>query len=372
MHVLVTADTLTGTWTYARELVTGLVSRGVKVTFVSFGEIPLPSQTVWMEGLSGLDYRPTAFRLEWMQDSEFDLEDSSNYLQSLVKEVKPDLLHLSQYCYGALPVDVPRLVVAHGDMVSWWMAVHGREPNDTRWFRWYRRTITDGVARASAVVAPSQVMLDGLRAHFASPQRSAVIYNGRNPVYFNPYVTKDDWILSVGRLLDAGKQVSLLTQHAHSLPVCIVGGDKTWESPALPIRADVKVRTGKLDVALKGPQTESQMRTLYSRASIYAATSRYEAFGMSALEAALSRCAIVANDIPVFREIWGDTAVYFRTNDADSLADTLRRLGNDRDQTRTYGNLAYQRARACFTAKRMLDEYLQLYRSLLHARTAAA
>ena len=37
MHVLVTADSLSGSWTYARELVTGLVTRGVRVTLVSFG-----------------------------------------------------------------------------------------------------------------------------------------------------------------------------------------------------------------------------------------------------------------------------------------------------------------------------------------------
>ena len=42
MHVLVTADSLSGSWTYARELVTGLVTRGIRVTLVSFGEIPLP------------------------------------------------------------------------------------------------------------------------------------------------------------------------------------------------------------------------------------------------------------------------------------------------------------------------------------------
>ena len=32
MHVLVTADTMSGSWTYTRELVTGLVTRGVRVT----------------------------------------------------------------------------------------------------------------------------------------------------------------------------------------------------------------------------------------------------------------------------------------------------------------------------------------------------
>ena len=60
MHVLVTTDTLSGVWTYTRELVTGLVSRGMRVTLVSFGEIPLPDQTLWMDHLHGLQYHPTA------------------------------------------------------------------------------------------------------------------------------------------------------------------------------------------------------------------------------------------------------------------------------------------------------------------------
>ena len=40
MHVLVTADTVGGVWTYTRELVTGLARRGVRVTLVSFGGAP--------------------------------------------------------------------------------------------------------------------------------------------------------------------------------------------------------------------------------------------------------------------------------------------------------------------------------------------
>src|SRR5690242_5082939 len=64
MHILVTADTLGGVWTYTRELVTGLARRGVRVTLVSFGEIFPPEQTTWIDELRGVDYRPTAFKLE--------------------------------------------------------------------------------------------------------------------------------------------------------------------------------------------------------------------------------------------------------------------------------------------------------------------
>src|SRR5574340_716888 len=108
MHVLVTADTLGGVWTYARELVTGLVKRGVQVTLVSFGEIPAPSQMSWLDGLRNVDFRPTAFRLEWMQESEQDLEASAEHLKSIVRETGPDLLHLNQYFFTSHSFERPK------------------------------------------------------------------------------------------------------------------------------------------------------------------------------------------------------------------------------------------------------------------------
>jgi len=372
VHVLVTADTLSGTWNYARELVTGLVTRGVRVTLVSFGDIPLSEQTAWMNNLHGLDYRPTGFRLEWMQEAEQDLPESTGFLTSLVRELQPDVLHLNQFCYGNLPVDVPRVVMAHGDLVSWTQAVQGYTPRPTRWLKWYRDIVIRGIMGADAVVAPSAWMLDTLRTSYATPRRDEVVYPGRNPIFFNPYVSKEDSVLAVGRLIDAGKQVHLLTQHVHPVSVCIVGAEHTVPVPRVPIRADVKVSTAETSVAIRGAQTEAQLRVLYSRASIYAATARYEPVGMSALDAALSRCAIVANDIPSFRETWGDAALYFRTNDAASLAESIRRLTSDREMCRAYANLAYARARERFTTKRMIDQYLQLYRSLSSAERLAA
>jgi glycogen(starch) synthase len=372
LHVLVTADTMSGSWTYARELVTGLVSRGIRVTLVTFGEIPLPDQTSWMDRLHGLEYRPTAFRLEWMDEAPQDLAESSAFLSNLVQEVEPDLLQLHQFCHGDLPVDIPRVIMAHGDVISWAQAVEGCTPRPTRWLQWYRDTILRGIAAADALVAPSACMLNTVISTYARPRRASIIYPGRNPIFFNPFVSKDDSVLSVGRLVDAGKQVFLLTQHVHSFPVCIVGAEQTVPVPRIPIRADVKVATAQATVAIRGPQTESQLRALYSRAAVYAATARYEPLGMSALDAAFSRCAIVANDIPSFREIWGDAALYFRTNNAGSLASSLAQLDGDRALRRTYADRAYTRARERFTAKRMIDDYLELYRSLIRANSLAA
>jgi glycosyltransferase involved in cell wall biosynthesis len=364
MHVLITSDTLNGNWTYARELVSGLIARGLRVTLVSFGEIPLPEQTVWMERLHGLAYRPTAFRLDWMQEGQRDFEDSSAYLCSLVKETRPDVFHSNHLCYGALAVPIPRVVVAHGDLITWWKAVHGREPKDSAWLRWYRQIIARGLAEASALVAPSEWMLNTIRSCYSGCYREQVIHHGRNPILFNPYVAKEDSVLAIGRLLDPAKQVNLLTQQPHPVPVCIVGEDGSEQPARSPVRADVKFSDGNSGISLKGPQSEAELRLLYSRAALYAGTHRYDPSGMTVLEAALSRCALILNDIPALREIWGPAAVYFRTNEAESLAEAVRILSTDVQLRRNFANRAFQRARESFNAHRMTDNYIQLYRSV--------
>lgn len=121
-----------------------------------------------------------------------------------------------------------------------------------------------------------------------------------------------------------------------------------------------------------GSQSQEQLRSLLSGASIYAATSRYEPFGLAPLEAALSRCAILANDIPTFREIWGDNACYFRQNDAQALAETAARLHSSPILCREYAERAYGHARQHFSAERMVDKYLALYRTLITESVVAA
>lgn len=368
MHILVTADTLGGVWTYARELVTGLVRGGDRVTLVSFGDIPTAAQTLWMEELPNFDYRPTAFKLEWMSDSEADMEASSQYLAAVVQEIRPDLLHFSQFYYGALDCDVPRIVVAHSDVLSWWMAVHRAWPPETAWLRWYRQVVARGLSGATTVVAPSRWMLEQVELHYGALSSTAVIHNGRTPALFNPYITKDDNIVSLGRLWDSGKNVSLLLRHEMPAPVHIIGCDR---HPELQRNA-FHVEALPANVQLDPEQDERRIVQILSRAGIYAATSQYEPFGLAPLEAALSRCAIVASDIPSFRELWDGAAIFFRNNDSESLLQALQTLHSNRDILRDQGKRAFQHARRHFTAGQMVAGYKHLYQRLVPARELIA
>jgi glycogen synthase len=361
MQILITADTVGGVWTYAQELVSGLLRRGHGVTLVSLGSLPSAEQTSWAKRLSGLDYRPTAYRLEWMQDSEKDVKDSSRYLRDLVAEVDPDVLHLNQYCYGDLSCDVPRIVVAHSDVVSWWVAVHGQEPESTSWMDWYRRTVEAGLQGAHFIVAPSQSMMNGLKQHYAFRSANTVIHNGRSPELFEPGCHKEDFALSVGRVWDKGKQVNILATGKKALPVYIAGYEDEPGSHSTQ------------DTALKcmGAQTHQQLRDLYARAAMYVATSRYEPFGLAPVEAALSRCALLLNDIPTFRELWGDCACYFPSNDAQGLAEAIRFLHENPQVRWHFAELAHQRARDNFTAETMVRQYEDIYSSVAAAERVA-
>lgn len=369
MHVLITADTLGGVWTYTRELVSGLARRGVRVTLVSFGEPPMRVQSEWLDKLPEVDFRPTSFPLEWMRNSQADVENSAEYLAALVWEVKPDLLHLSQYFYGALPVDVPRIVVAHSDVVSWWVGVHGHEPPGDGWVHWYREMVTRGLSHATAVVAPSQWMLDQLATYYLRPAIGRVIHNGRSPELFDPDSDKRDCVLSVGRLWDSGKQVALLTEQSPPVPVYIVGSDV---HPDEVFRAGSRCNGTGARLHFPGLLSQAELSAYYSHAAIYAATSRYEPFGLAPVEAALSRCAVVANDIPTFQELWGGAAVYFRRNDPETLRETIQHLLSDRELLQRSADLAYERALARFAADRMVDDYLALYGAMIPAEVAAA
>ncbi len=62
----------------------------------------------------------------------------------------------------------------------------------------------------------------------------------------------------------------------------------------------MRLRRGEA-VGRLGPE---EMREQYARAAIFAHPARYEPFGLSVLEAALSGCALVLGDISSLRELW--------------------------------------------------------------------
>ena len=62
------------------------------------------------------------------------------------------------------------------------------------------------------------------------------------------------------------------------------------------------------------------------RSAIFAAPSRYEPFGLAVVEAAISGAALVLADIPTFRELWSDAALFVSPDDSNGWSRALTEL----------------------------------------------
>ena len=75
--------------------------------------------------------------------------------------------------------------------------------------------------------------------------------------------------------------------------------------------------------------------------------------------------------VATFHELWDDAALYFKHNDADSLAEAIRLLSENHSLRTEYAQRACERARRLFIAQRMVSDYEDLYFNLTSKRAAA-
>jgi glycosyltransferase involved in cell wall biosynthesis len=349
MKVLMTADTVGGVFTYALELARALGARGAQVDLATMGASLDAGQRAAAAAVEGVRVHESAFKLEWMEDPWDDVRRAGQWLLSLERRLGPDVVHLNGYAHGALAWRSPRVVVGHSCVLSWWRAVKG-ERAPASWDR-YRSEVARGLAAADLVVAPSAAMLDALEEEYGLLPRATVIHNGRDPQAFAP-AAKEEIVFSSGRLWDEAKNVGALDAVAADVgwPVYVAGERRH------PNGADAQV-TGAVALGRLAPP---ELARWLARASVYALPARYEPFGLSVLEAALSGCALVLGDIPSLRELWGEAALYVAPDDRRALARALQRLVADAELRESLAGRARARA-ATYSSDRMASAYLAAY-----------
>ncbi len=69
---------------------------------------------------------------------------------------------------------------------------------------------------------------------------------------------------------------------------------------------------------------DSDLAFAYDNCAAVLAPAYAEGFGLPLVEAARKGKTVICSDIPVFREVGGDGAVYFPVNDPDAMADAIR------------------------------------------------
>lgn len=362
MRILLTTETSKRVWSFTHALCDELLYRGHQVAVVSFGRQVSHEQQAWITAQNSIYGRSFEFvashaPLEWMENNEFVLTQGAAALHHVARDFKPDLLHSSQFCYGALTLDVPKVITAHTDVFSWIEACRGRKPEPTRWLRQYRTLVTHGLANADAIVSPSRWMATSLARHGATLPASYVIREGRGLTAAPQSSLRTLQAVTTGRMWDETKNIRMLQDVLTPISIYVAGERKHHQAVA-------PRQIGK--AILLGGLSESALLSLYERSAIYIDCSVYEPSGMDALEAALCGCAVVADDIPPVRELWGDAAIYYR--DARELSSILHRLNRNSQELAELQRRATHRA-ASLNPQRMADGYEAIYQSLTESRT---
>ncbi|WP_207481461.1 glycosyltransferase family 4 protein [Arenibaculum pallidiluteum] len=354
-RLLMTCDAMGGVWDYALELADGLGRRGVAVDLAVLGDPPGPEREAAAAALPGVSLHVLPCRLEWMDGCEADLERSAAWLLELEARLRPDLVHVNGYAQAALPFRAPVMAVAHSCVLSWWQAVRGG-PAPAEW-QAYARRVSEGLAAAALVAAPTRAMLAAAERHYGPLPHGRVLANGRSPARFRPG-SNEPFILSAGRIWDEAKNIGALDAIADRLdwPVRVAGSLRGPDGG--PRRLSHAEWLGVLpSAALAGEM---------ARASVFALPARYEPFGLSVLEAALSGCALVLGDIPSLRETWDDAAVFVPPDDGTALAGALQDLAREPRRLAALAAAALDRAQH-FGSDAMVAGYLGAYRDLMRS-----
>lgn len=114
----------------------------------------------------------------------------------------------------------------------------------------------------------------------------------------------------------------LLWTDGHDVNLVIVG-KQGWMVEELAKRLRQHREVGRRLFWLQGISDE-YLEKIYAASTCLIAASEGEGFGLPLIEAARHKIPIISRDIPVFREVAGDHAFYFRGNKPEELSEAIR------------------------------------------------
>ena len=343
-RILMTADAVGGVWGYATDLAAGLRDSGHEVTLAVVGPSPRREQIV----PSGVAMIDTGLPLDWLAENEDAILAAGSVLSQVAGDCRATLIHLNSPALAAGGgLRAPVVGVCHSCLATWWDAVH--EEDLPPHLAWRRDILARGYTACDRLIAPSRSFADATAARFhVSP---IVVPNGRSSLACMGGA-KDAFVLTAGRLWDAGKNVQTLDRAANLMRGAVYAAGAPHGPDGASVALDAVESLGVLDPAA--------MQAALCQAAVFVSLALYEPFGLAVLEAAQAGCALVLSDITTFRELWSDAAVFVPAHDAASVAAVLDGLLDDPVEASRLGALARARA-AQFTPEAMVAGTLAVY-----------
>lgn len=349
-RLLMTVDAAGGVWRYAMDLARSLRLEGVHTVFAGFG--PLPSASMLAEATAIGEIRWSEAPLDWMAKEAAEIAGIPAQLSALASATSVDLFHLNLPSQAVgLATDLPVVVVSHSCVATWFTTVKSQAlPPDWQWQGDMNR---QGFESADAIVAPSRSHAEALVRTYGLADIDVVHNASRHlPTHLN----KQKYCFAAGRWWDEGKNASVLDAAAAltAYPIVAVG-------PADGPNGQ-RVTFGSVDH--RGTLDHSEAMAVLNEAEIFVSPSLYEPFGLAALEAGRAGAALVLADIPTYRELWQDAALFAHPADPAGFADAIDRLAANRRFRQRMALAAQDRARQ-FSAQLQAREMLAVYERAL-------
>lgn len=276
-------------------------------------------------------------------------------LKSIIDDFNPHLVHLNHYLCS-YKIDKPTVLVAHDDILNKvkWTQRRGRNyPVDTK-YKYYKTFLKDNLNNADIIITKSKFNAESLGRTYNFNNRIKVIYNAIDDKVWEEKSPEPYLLTSIQS--HRANDLNLLLNMSSKLP-------DTLKIFALSDNPIEKNKPSNLEI-LSDVQPLEKMN-LYRRASIYLALSSWDTFYTSLIKAAYSNCAIVANDIPLFKELWGDCASIFERNNLNSLVKNINNLVENSALLDKTARECQNKALCSFNTKRMCFQYINLYKNLL-------
>ncbi|HEX9932114.1 MAG TPA: glycosyltransferase family 4 protein [Allosphingosinicella sp.] len=356
IRVLVTADAVGGVWQYSIDLARGLSRLGAETVLAVMGPSPSDEQVAAAAGVEGLELVDTGLPLDWLAENATALRAAGEEIAALAAARGADIVQLNTPALAAASrFRVPVVAVQHSCVATWWEAVHGTAlPAD---FAWRTELVRAGLNAADAVVAPTAAFGAATQRVYRLEEPPRTVHNGRSPVAL-PRQAPHDFVFTAGRLWDEGKNLDTLDAAAERIPVPV--------RAAGPLQGPNGARVIFDNIHCLGNLGEEELARWLSARPVFVSAALYEPFGLAVLEAASAGCPLILSDIPTFRELWDDVAIFVPPRDEEGFTRAIANLVGDDFERAVMGRASKERA-DLYTPDAMAAQMAAIYRSLLPA-----
>jgi glycosyltransferase involved in cell wall biosynthesis len=351
-RILLAIDPEASAWQYSLDLARGLSALKIGSVIALIGRSATAEQRAAADRvpqLTLIETRPTG-----SAGGERSAYEVGAAIARLAWDYDVQLVQLNDPAL-ATAADYPCPVVAvhRGCAPTRWAVLQGGDLPES--FAWRAELVRKGLHGADVVVAPTSAHGGLVQLHYELPAPPRVVHIGRSPLQI-PRAVPHDFVFTSGRLWDEGENLGLLDSAARRIGVPV--------RAAGPVAGPNGTEVVFDNLHCVGSLGESELGRWLATRPVFVSTALYESSGEGVLDAALAGCPLILSDIPAYRELWDDVAIFVDPNDEQGFVETITNLVGDDFERAVLGRAAKERA-ARYSPDVMAAQMASLYRGLL-------